>query len=59
MTVTDFAGHYLCLNKFNARQIGKALEQVGIKPITRKLSGRGVKLRYVPIPKKKQNIWDS
>ena len=47
------------LNRYTSAQIGRALEQVGIKPIARKLSGKTVKLGYVPIPKKKQNIWDS
>ena len=58
MTVTDFASHYLSLNRYTSQQVGRALEQVGILPIKRKLSGTPVRLRYVPIPKKKQNIWE-
>ena len=59
VTVTDFASYYLSLNRYSAAQIGKALEQAGIKPMKRKVSNVSVKVRYVPIPKRHKEVWES
>ena len=58
LTVTEFAGYYLSLNRYNSRQIGKALEQVGINTTLRRTNGAVARVRYVPVPKRKANIWD-
>ena len=49
LTVTDWAGYWLCLRKFNSAQIGKALEQCGVEAEIIKKSDRKIKLRRLPV----------
>ena len=53
LTVTDWAGYWLCLNRYNARQIGKALEQCGVAVQTIWKGSNSIKVRRVPVYKKR------
>lgn len=58
LTVTDWAGYWLCLRKYSAAQIGKALEQCGIETVKHKAGNSCIRARRVPIFKQKKNFWE-
>ena len=58
LTVTDWAGYWLCLRKFNSAQIGKALEQCGVEAEFSKVGKNSTKMRRVPVYRQKKNYWE-
>ena len=56
LTVTDWAGYYLCLKKYSSQQIGRALEQCGVENEIVYKGKTRVKYRRVPVYKKRDNF---
>ena len=57
LTVTDWAGYWLCLRKYSAQQISRALSQCGVETDNVRKAGKTIKARRVPVYKKKESLW--
>ena len=57
LTVTDWAGYWLCLRKYSSQQIGRALEQCGVENVNVKDNRKNLRLRRVPVYRKDESLW--